>query len=257
MALVSVITVVKNDALGLRATLSSLAQQDYSHWEVLIVVGKSTDSTLLTANELASQDLRVRVIEQSGLGIYGAMNQGIDNAKGEFFWFMNAGDTFADPDVLGGAVAEIESQDVGLLIGGYRLDGGNNQRAYSYPRARVSEFDFAFTRRGGCHQAMLFKAKSVIQSGGFNEQFSVASDFELVLKIIKSDGAMRLPKIYAAVEPGGAADQGIFEVHRQKHRIRMKVMGRSPLVLLMSFGWTLGAGAKIILRKVLLRFTKN
>ena len=82
MALVSIITIVKDHALGLRETYSSLAEQKYNDWEMLIVVGASKDSTLQIAKEIASNDSRIKVIEQAGLGIYGAMNEGIQNTGG-------------------------------------------------------------------------------------------------------------------------------------------------------------------------------
>lgn len=250
MALVSIITVVKNHASGLRETFSSVSGQDHSDWEMLIVVGTSNDSTLQTANEIADRNPRIRVIKQSSLGIYGAMNEGIQNAVGEFSWFMNAGDKFADAHILGVAVNEITRAKVGLVIGGYQIDGANEKRVYSYPKKKITEFDFAFNRRGGCHQAMIFRTDLLRRVGGFNSVYSLASDFELVLRIIKFAGAVRVPEIYASIESGGLADQGIFSVHRQKHQIRKEFFG-SPLVTFLSFAWTIAARTKIMFRRLL------
>ena len=250
MALVSIITIVRDHASGLRKTFSSLTGQKHNDWEMLIVVGASKDSTLQTAREIASKDSRIKVIEQSGLGIYNAMNEGIQNASGEFSWFMNAGDKFTDARVLSGALDEIIRAKVGLVIGGYRIDVGNERQVYSYPRKEITEFDFAFNRRGGCHQAMIFRTELLKKAGGFNSNYTLASDFDLVLKIIKLAGAMRVPGIYASIEPGGAADQGIFSVHRQKHQIRKDFFG-SAVINFASLAWTVAARMKIIVRRLL------
>lgn len=248
MASVSVITIAKDHFSGLRETFASLTAQDYDDWEMLIVVGASKDSTLQIANEFATKDSRVKVIEQSGLGIYEGMNEGIRRATGEFSWFMNAGDEFANAHVLDAAVEEMKRTKVGLVIGGYGIQGRGQEESYSFPRKEMSDFDFAFSRRGGCHQAMIIRTELIERVGGFDTHYSLASDFDLVLKAIKLGGAVRVPEIYASIEPGGLADQGIFSVHRQKHQIRRRFFGGSAITFL-SLAWTMAARSKIILRR--------
>ena len=247
---VSVITVVKDHALGLKATIDSVLRQTFSDWEMLIVVGPSNDDTMRIAQEIQAKDSRVQVITQNGAGIYEAMNEGIRAASGEFTWFMNAGDQFGGTEVLNHATAKLSLSNVGMLIGGYQIDGASNKQTYVYPEATVSIFNFAFTRRAGCHQAMIFRTKILKDMGGFNSAYSLASDFDLVLKVIKSAKALRVSEVYATIEPGGRADQGIFNVHRQKHAIRRKALG-GPIIYITSVLWTGLARAKIILRRFL------
>lgn len=250
MAKVSIITVVKDHALGLHDTFASILEQDHIDWEMLVVVGTSKDSTLETARGMLKKDSRVKVIGQSGLGIYGAMNEGIGQASGEYSWFMNAGDRFADSHALGAAAEEITQAGVGLLIGGYRIHGGNDRQVYSYSRREVSVLGFAFNRHGGCHQAMIFRTELLKQVGGFDPKYSLASDFDLALKIIELGGAVRVPQIVASIEPGGAADRGIFLVHEQKHQIRRSFFNKVSLVIL-SMAWTTAARTKINFRRFL------
>lgn len=249
MAVVTIITIVKDHASGLRDTFSSLIEQEHRDWEMLIVVGDSKDSTFQIAREIANADSRIKVIEESGLGIYGAMNEGVQNANGEFSWFMNAGDKFADAHVLGTAVETIKGSDVGLVIGGYRIEGGNGKQVYSYPKKKITRFDFAFNRRGGCHQAMIFRTELVRRAGGFGTGYRLASDFDLVLTIIEMANALRVPEIFASIEPGGVADQSIFTVHREKHQIRKSHFGKGPSILL-SWAWTIAARTKIMTRRL-------
>ena len=249
MPRVSVITVVKDDPSGLRTTHESLIGQTFNDWEMLIVAAPVQDETLDVAVEFQASDSRIHLHEQISTGIYGAMNEGITGADGEFIWFMNAGDTFASNLVLARAVEEFSNNRVGVLIGGYRILNGASNQIFSYPKGKVTVINFAFNRRGGCHQAMIFHAQVLKDIGGFNTAYALASDFDLVLKVIKKADARRVPEIYAAIEPGGRADQGIFLVHKEKHLIRRNLLG-GPTILLASLLWTGLARTKIISRRV-------
>ena len=244
MATISIISIVKDHAAGLRETFESVRNQDCIDWELIIVMAPSSDNTATVAHNLQLADSRIRIVEQRSIGIYGAMNEGLESARGEFIWFMNAGDKFASPFVLSHATQEISRGTFGMVIGGYQIDKGKKDQIYSYPDGRLTVKGFAFTRRGGCHQAMIFKTQLLKNLGGFDTSYSLASDFDLVLKVIKSEGARRVAFVYASIEPGGRADQGIFQVHDQKHQIRRNLLG-GPFVHIASLLWTFMARAKI------------
>ena len=247
MVLVSIITVVKDDADGLLSTHSSLAKQEFQEWEMIIVVGASKDSTLSVATKLQLEDRRISALEERGRSIYGAMNEGLDIAKGEFVWFMNAGDRFASPDVLTNAFKEISTHRVGIVVGGYGIIGEEKEKRFLYSSRALNSIAFAFNRHGGCHQAMIIRTESLRNSGCFDTAFSLASDFAAVLEVIRTSGGQRAREIYALIEPGGLADQGIATVHKEKHLIRKKVF-RNPFITMVSVLWTVGAQSKIKLR---------
>ena len=250
MTSVSVITIVKDHAAGLEASHKSLVEQSFIDWEMVIVVGASSDSTLSVARELQRIESRILLVEQNGSGIYEAMNEGLAAASGEFTWFMNAGDKFASTSTLTHAVNHISLNNVGAIIGGYCIESSSHGKTYSYPSRNITGLSFAFNRRSGCHQAMIFRTNILKDLGGFNTSHSLAADFDLVLKVIQKSKANRVSEVYASIEPGGQADQGIFLVHKQKHQIRRKLLG-GPVVFLMSFLWTALARLKIMARRSL------
>ena len=241
MTLVSVITVVKDNSSGLMETFVSLNSQSSDDWEMIIIVGKSKDDTLKTAKNIASKNSRVSVYEQCGNGIYSAMNEGVELSRGKYLWFMNSGDSFADITSISVAVKEIESSDISLLIGGYRLK--DSEKSFGLKRGSVTTRSFMFSRKGGCHQSMLFRANVVRDFSGYNTNYSLASDFDLVLRIIKSNSVLRIPNILSIIEPGGRADIGIKKVYSQKHQIRNNV-SNSIFVSSASIFWTVAAIAK-------------
>ena len=231
---VSIITVVKNHEKGLRTTLESILEQTFTDWELIIVVGDSNDLTAEIAQH-ASLDTRVSVIWQKSKGIYPAMNLGIQNAKGEYVVFMNAGDIFYLPDTLKRFINIARECNVGVVIGGYRLDD-YEKREYVFRKLRLSPLRFAFTRRGGCHQSMIYNLAQVKALGGYNCEYLLSSDYDLTLKVIGVSGGLRYPEVMASVEPGGISHRQIFSVHKEKARIR-KIYFKSPAILVLSYIW--------------------
>ena len=92
------------------------------------------------ARALAAKDTRVFVIEEKVQGIYPAMNLGIEHSAGEYLWFMNAGDKFFDPSVLGTELEIIEKSDVITILGGHKVQGDPRKTlGFLKPVEKVSE----------------------------------------------------------------------------------------------------------------------
>ena len=84
--LLSVITVCRNAADLLPATMESLSAQTWTKYEYLIIDGASADSTLeLISNACASfsgKGADLRFLSEPDRGIYDAMNKGARMARG-------------------------------------------------------------------------------------------------------------------------------------------------------------------------------
>jgi glycosyltransferase involved in cell wall biosynthesis len=91
--IISLITVVRNDAAGLSHTLDSVARQKRRLLEQIVIDGGSTDDTRRVFNDRRA-DIDVLVSEPDD-GIYSGMNKGLDRASCDWVLFLNAGDRFA------------------------------------------------------------------------------------------------------------------------------------------------------------------
>lgn len=247
--MISVITVVKDDASGLASTYKSLQGQSLSEWEMILVVSPSNDNTLEVAESLFTNDQRVSFNFQEAKGIYEAMNLGLTKVNGSHIWFMNAGDTFASNNVLEHALMTTRTTGTSLVIGGYRLGNKSGDPEFRYRSKRISRLRFAFNLRMS-HQSMIFDADAYKEIGNFNLNYRLASDFDFILKYMKSNSARTTDMIYAVFRPGGAADQNIEQVHYEKHLSR-KANFPNWLIIPASTMWTTSARLKIFLRKTL------
>jgi putative colanic acid biosynthesis glycosyltransferase len=243
---VTVITIVKDHAVGLLKTIESLKSQIFREWKSIIVVGASKDSTLVRAQEFAQADTRITVLVQEDSGIYEAMNVGIAQSKSSFLWFMNSGDTFMDSKSLGRGVEMLSNSQVGFIVGGYKVIG--KPAVYKQNQSRLTPVRFAFTRRGGCHQAMIFRRTSVLESGLFNTKFRLASDYDMCLKILKTSGAAKSSDVYAQMEPNGRTDKSLVKMHQEKLVIRNEFFAKSPWLKPISLMWMHLALAKVRLK---------
>ena len=88
--LISVIINVYNGENFIRKCLDSVINQTYKNIEILVVNDGSTDNTLSILNNY--KDKRIRIITTENKGLSLSRNVGIDNAKGEYLYFMDVDD---------------------------------------------------------------------------------------------------------------------------------------------------------------------
>jgi glycosyltransferase involved in cell wall biosynthesis len=246
MVQLSIITVVKNNAVGLRKTLESAQSQDFLDWELIIVCGSSEDGTHELASEFCALDDRIHLIEQQGQGIYDAMNLGIFESSAEFLWFMNSGDQFYSSKTLRSGLKEVRNSQSGFIVGGYQVE--NDQRLFQQKAGRLSKLRFSISRRGACHQAMIFRKDAVQNVGSFDLNFRIAADYKLCLQIIETFGASKVADIFAKMEPNGLSDRNLREMHTEKWTIRREIFANNPPVRVLGWWWMKAARTKVILR---------
>ena len=97
--LITVITVVLDAKLNLEKTIRSVAEQDYSKLEYIIIDGGSTDGSVEIIQQYSS--IVSNWLSEKDKGIYSAMNKGVRMASGEWICFLNAGDIFVDSGIVG------------------------------------------------------------------------------------------------------------------------------------------------------------
>lgn len=93
--LISVVVPVFNGEESLARCIASLQNQTYPNIEILLVNDGSVDDTARIAEELASQDHRIRVFRTENKGQGLARNIGLEHAKGVYIGFADA-DDFAE-----------------------------------------------------------------------------------------------------------------------------------------------------------------
>ena len=116
--MVSAIIPVYNAESFLERCFESVLGQSYGELEVILVNDGSTDGSGSRCDAFASRDTRVRVIHQDNRGVSAARNAGLEQATGEYVFFVDA-DDFLEPNAVQVLTEAMDSYEVELVVGSH------------------------------------------------------------------------------------------------------------------------------------------
>jgi len=186
--LVSIIIPCYNASAYIAETLSSIANQTYPQYEIIIVDDGSTDnSTNLTPN---INDSRIHYFYKENEGVSIARNYGLKKAKGEFILFLDADDLLS-PNFLKDRILSLSnSEAVGCASTVVLIDkdGEELERTTTYKAVHksVQILDF-HTDIITCPSSYVFKSSFLKQENIlFNEKLQSSADKYFLLEVLKS-----------------------------------------------------------------------
>lgn len=214
----TIITVCLNTEKEIKGTIQSVLEQDYDDFEYLIKDGGSTDRTLEVAESFVSdfekRGIPYRIISSPDSGIYDAMNQATQEARGEWLLFMNAGDRFAGKTVLS-LVESSGKLDSAEIVYGDRIL--KYEDLYCYDKARALE-EIQFCLPFG-HQSA-FTRRAVLEQVPFSLQYRICSDYLFYMQMYTTEGKKfaYLPVAVSIFDMNGISANAKF-VHQEKLKI--------------------------------------
>ena len=112
----SIITINRNNATGLKKTLESVAAQTCRDFEHIIIDGASTDGSVDIIKEYIESPAGKNVsywVSEPDNGVYNAMNKGIKQlGNSDYCLFLNSGDWLYDENVVKREVAFHHTEDL-------------------------------------------------------------------------------------------------------------------------------------------------
>ncbi len=215
----TVVTVVRNDAGGLRVTGDSVARQDRAGVEHLIVDGASSDDTRGVLREMEADS---RIVSEPDAGIYDAMNKGWRLARGRYVQYLNAGDVYATPEELAWVRQQVGSAGPAWLRTRVRFvdAAGNPTRPVG---SSAIDDHFWWGWQTTLHQGA-FMTRDLLQGlGGFDPHMRVQGDFDLMLRALQAGVIpLRRDRVTGAVDASGVSPRlwrvGYGEMHRARTR---------------------------------------
>lgn len=169
-SLFSIIIPTFNSEAFLENCLNSIYCQTFKNYEVVIIDGKSTDSTLNIIKQYSGKIENLKLISEPDKGIYDAMNKGVKVATGKYLLFLGSDDTLYKSTTLENVSKANVINTVDVFYG--------NVMSQRFNGIYDGEFSYyKLSKKNICHQAVFLK-KSVFETIGlFNLKYKSHSDW--------------------------------------------------------------------------------
>lgn len=144
----SFIVPVYNTEIYLRKCLSSLVNQTYKNYEIVVVNDGSTDSSSKIIDDYVKKYKNIKVVNQKNQGLSVARNNGVKETIGDYILFIDS-DDYVDERLLENIDLKIDNVDV--LRYQIATDNNNNIKEYNEKAFDNVSGDIAFKYLSSYH----------------------------------------------------------------------------------------------------------
>jgi len=218
--LISVITVVKNDDVGLRRTAASLTVQTINK-EIIewIIIEGGQQPAVEDSFFLTSPAIKLISVYGADRGIFDAMNKAVDLCSGRYLLYLNAGDSLADGNVLRDVSTFLVSSSACIVAGFVSL----TWRTLGVPRCDLYPWV--------PHQAA-FLRRDLINQYRFDSSLKFYGDLDLWSRM-RRDGTFEVFRIERKItdfEMGGAGNSPAYFWVRLRERTKIGRRYKEPIM---------------------------
>lgn len=216
---ISIITPTYNSSKTIRDTLDSIKLQTYQDIEVVIIDGLSSDNTLEIVQEYRKY-FHIKVISEKDMGIYDAMNKGIDLAMGNIVHILNSDDLYFNENILSDISSIFnKNTNIDMVYGDIRYFYKDVNKTTRFWKAGVYN-EHKLNNGWIIPHPGLFVRGSFYRkiNKKFDIRLSIAADYEFILRSLKLEKAtvFYLPKVLVSMRAGGTSSSHLFEAWKQK-----------------------------------------
>ena len=203
---ISIITATFNSAATVTDTMRSIAEQDHTNTEHIIVDGGSSDDTVTIVRAFPHV---AKLVSEKDKGIYDAMNKGIHLATGDIIGILNSDDVYTHDKVLSKVNAAFEDESVDAVYGDLQYVDAENTgrviRTWKAGKYRPRLFYYGWMPP---HPTFFVRRKVYAQAGVFNISLRSSADYELMLRILLRNKVKPeyLPEILVRMRAGGQSN---------------------------------------------------
>lgn len=234
---ISVVTAVFNARETINSALASVARQNWTSVEHVVIDGESTDGTL----EILRNDLDERAIlfSESDRGIYDALNKGILRSTGDVIGFLHADDVYADDLVLERIAAVFADPLVGAVYGDLQYVRRDDLdcviRHWKSNPFSANKFAWGWMPP---HPTLYVRRSWYDRIGVFDTRYRIASDYHMMLRLLsqKELNPVYIPEVLVKMRVGGVSNRSLKNVIR-KSREDLDALRRTGVGGLGALAW--------------------
>jgi len=184
--MVSIIVPVYNTEKYISETISSVINQTYQNWELIMVDDGSTDNSAQLIKDFCKKHNNIEYFFQKNSGVSAARNLGLQKAKGEYIFFLDA-DDFWRKDNLSSKVNLFENdKSIYWIYGSLELISENSHKLNEQITGDDSDILSSLLSWDGnvitAPSTIAIKAEC-LGSVSFDENFSTAADQDFAIQL--------------------------------------------------------------------------
>jgi hypothetical protein len=192
---VSVLLPVHNAEAYLASAIESLQAQSFDDFDVIAIDDGSSDRSGAILDSFAAIDARIHAFHQPKLGLGATLNRALELAVGEYVARMDADDVSLPQRFACQSAYLDQHPDIGVLGSGVDAFDEVRALAWHYPTTDAAircqmVFNCAFA-----HPAVMIRRALLQQLGGYAQDWPVAEDYELWLRVAPFTAFANLPEI--------------------------------------------------------------
>ena len=225
---ISIIIPVLDNLEGLQKTIDSIKAQTFSDFEVWIIDG---NSSIPIHTYLDILEAPFFYLSEKDKGIYDAMNKGISLAKGEWLYFLGAGDLLDNENVLGVVSKNLNSK-LDILYGNIRYD----------TTKFISRFSSLLWIKNSLHHQSVFYNKKLFTKIKYEITYEVLADYDFNLDLYsKKIKAEKIDVMIANCDKEGVSKEynlSLYKAELKLKRAHVNAAFYPLLLLLVAFKFT-------------------
>ena len=204
---ISIITPSFNSEKTIEDAIKSVIGQTYKDIEYIIIDGGSKDKTLEIINKY--QDKVSKVVSEKDRGLYDAINKGIKLATGEIIGNLNSDDVYENNRVLELVAETFEKTKCDVCWGDLvyvKKDNLNKiTRVWKSSEFKTGKFKTGWHPP---HPTFFVKREIYEKFGVFRENFKIAADYELMLRLLEKHQVKSsyIPQTLVRMREGGKSN---------------------------------------------------
>lgn len=213
---ISIITATFNCKKSIPATLESIASQTHSDIEHIIIDGRSTDGTLDVISGWKGHKFYLE--SSNDMGIYDALNKGINKAQGDVVGFLHGDDFLNDKFVISKIANLFENKNVQIVYGDLNYVGSSDAtkvvRRWSSGSFELSKLKYGWMPP---HPTFYASKGLYMKYGGFDIKYKISADYDSMLRILKSvtlshQSIKYIPEVLVNMRMGGVSNKSLTNI---------------------------------------------
>lgn len=188
---ISVVMSVFNSEKSLNETIESVLAQSYRDFELIVIDDGSSDNSADIAEQLKTQDSRIKLVRQENQGLTKALINGCNIARGEFIARQDAGDISLELRFESQLALFKQEPNLVMVSTGTTFVTPNIEELYTTIQSDeeasigLRRLDADKVRGPSHHGSVMFKRDTYQKVGGYRAPFSVAQDLDLWTRLIE------------------------------------------------------------------------